>query len=242
MTEPERIAYSRHECAALCGAGIWFENMLMQIVLRHLAEMPGHRSRPTATCSSRSPTSAGTRPCSASSSAGPARRLRAAGRHRRPRPLDDLPGGRALGYLLILAVEELLDVINRATMKRRAGPPDRRARSPSSTCSRRRATSASPRPTSPRSGPPSTTTNAPPSPARTGRRRQRRRAHHRPRRLRGARHRRRSRDRSGQPAPPLRASSKASRSSPPSSPRLGVIDDTNRAKWEARGLLAEQPA
>ena len=40
MTETERHAYSRHECAALCGAGIWFENKLMQIVLRHLAELP----------------------------------------------------------------------------------------------------------------------------------------------------------------------------------------------------------
>src|SRR5260221_1304504 len=40
MTEPERIAYSRHEIAALCGAGIWFENVLMQVVLHHLADMP----------------------------------------------------------------------------------------------------------------------------------------------------------------------------------------------------------
>src|SRR4029077_15364725 len=40
MDEAERIAYSRHETAALCGAGIWFENVLMQVVLRHLAEMP----------------------------------------------------------------------------------------------------------------------------------------------------------------------------------------------------------
>ena len=40
MTATERFEYSRHECAALCGAGIWFENKLMQIVLRHLAEIP----------------------------------------------------------------------------------------------------------------------------------------------------------------------------------------------------------
>src|SRR4249919_1214237 len=40
MTESERHTYSRHECAALCGAGIWFENKLMQIVLRHLADIP----------------------------------------------------------------------------------------------------------------------------------------------------------------------------------------------------------
>src|SRR5438874_13347482 len=35
MSPGERIAYSRHETAALCGAGIWFENVLMQVVLRH---------------------------------------------------------------------------------------------------------------------------------------------------------------------------------------------------------------
>ena len=40
MSETDRIAYSRHETAALCGAGIWFENVLMQVVLRHLAELP----------------------------------------------------------------------------------------------------------------------------------------------------------------------------------------------------------
>src|SRR4029453_19377009 len=40
MSGPERIAYSRHETAALCAAGIWFENVLMRAVLRHLAEMP----------------------------------------------------------------------------------------------------------------------------------------------------------------------------------------------------------
>ena len=31
--------------------------------------------------------------------------------------VDALPGGRAMGYLLILAIEELLDVCNRATMR-----------------------------------------------------------------------------------------------------------------------------
>ena len=40
MTEQQRRTCSRHECAALCAAGIWFENKLMQIVLRHLAELP----------------------------------------------------------------------------------------------------------------------------------------------------------------------------------------------------------
>src|SRR5689334_20937565 len=40
MSEAARIAYSRHETAALCGAGIWFENVLMRAVLRHLADLP----------------------------------------------------------------------------------------------------------------------------------------------------------------------------------------------------------
>ena len=47
MSESERITYSRHETAALFGAGIWFENALMQIVFRHLTEIdvsdPMHR-------------------------------------------------------------------------------------------------------------------------------------------------------------------------------------------------------
>ena len=55
-----RIAYSRHETAALCGAGIWFENVLMQVVLRHLGEIPVTDPR-TGISSWRWPTSAGTR-------------------------------------------------------------------------------------------------------------------------------------------------------------------------------------
>lgn len=47
MSESARITYSRHETAALFGAGIWFENALMQIVFRHLTEIdvsdPMHR-------------------------------------------------------------------------------------------------------------------------------------------------------------------------------------------------------
>jgi hypothetical protein len=40
MSERERFRYSRHECAALCGAGIWFENILMHCVIGHLYDMP----------------------------------------------------------------------------------------------------------------------------------------------------------------------------------------------------------
>lgn len=40
MGEEERFRYSRHECAALCAAGIWFENILMHCVVDHLYDMP----------------------------------------------------------------------------------------------------------------------------------------------------------------------------------------------------------
>ncbi len=117
MDEETRITYSRHECAALCGAGIWFENQLMQVVLQHLLGIPvtspAHRyllieiadecrhstmfgefirraDTPTYGPSSETPTISS---------------------------INDIPGGRALGYLLILAVEEILDATNRATMK-----------------------------------------------------------------------------------------------------------------------------
>ena len=47
MSETERIEYSRHEAAATFAAGIWFENALMQVVLRHLTDIdvtdPIHR-------------------------------------------------------------------------------------------------------------------------------------------------------------------------------------------------------
>ena len=118
MTDTERHAYSRHECAALCAAGIWFENMLMQTVLRHLGQLPvtdpAHRyllvevadecrhSMMFGEYIRRGGTPAYAPDCSLVDAFGPA---------------DTLPGGRAMAYLLILAVEELLDVCNRATMR-----------------------------------------------------------------------------------------------------------------------------
>ena len=117
MSESERYAYSRHECAALCAAGIWFENKLMQIVLRHLAEIPvtdpSHRYLLVEVADE----------CRHSMMFG--EYIRRAGTPTyRPRTdmdaigdVDELPGGRAMGYLLILAIEELLDVCNRATMR-----------------------------------------------------------------------------------------------------------------------------
>ena len=116
MDDADRVAYSRHECAALCGAGIWFENMLMQVVLRHLAEMPvtspAHRYLLVEVADE----------CRHSTMFGEFIRRAGTPAYSPPPDTDtnalrDLPGGRALSYLLILCVEELLDVINRATMK-----------------------------------------------------------------------------------------------------------------------------
>ncbi len=116
MTDEERHEYSRHECASLSAAGIWFENKLMQIVLRHLAEVPvsdpSHRYLLTEIADE----------CRHSMMFG--EYIRRAGTPTYgPSTLSGLtdihalPGGRAVGYLLILAAEELLDVCNRATMK-----------------------------------------------------------------------------------------------------------------------------
>ena len=117
MTPEGRVAYSRHECAALCGAGIWFENQLMQLVLRHLAEIPvtspEHRYLLVEVADE----------CRHSTMFG--EYIRRAGTPAYTPPADagaldaigEVPGKRALGYLLILAVEELLDVTNRVTMK-----------------------------------------------------------------------------------------------------------------------------
>src|SRR6478735_5420384 len=117
MTQDQRYEYSRHECAALCGAGIWFENKLMQIVLRHLAEIPvtdpSHRYLLVEVADE----------CRHSMMFGEYIR-RAGTPEYAPHTdidaigdVDLLPGGRAMGYLLILAIEELLDVCNRATMR-----------------------------------------------------------------------------------------------------------------------------
>jgi hypothetical protein len=113
MTEAERIAYSRHETVALLGAGIWFENALMQIVLKHLLDIPvsdpAHRYLLVEIADE----------CRHSTMFG--EYIRRAGTPvygpTRPIELDDTSSGRALSYLLILAVEELLDFMNRATMR-----------------------------------------------------------------------------------------------------------------------------
>ncbi len=113
MTETERITYSRHETAAMFAAGIWFENALMQIVLRHLTDIdvtdPTHRYLLIEVADE----------CRHSAMFG--EYIRRAGtpsyRPQRPVIIDDTHSGRLLSYLLILAIEELLDFANRAAMR-----------------------------------------------------------------------------------------------------------------------------
>ena len=233
MTEPERIAYSRHEAAALCGAGIWFENALMQIVLRHLAELPvtdpAHRYLLIEVADE----------CRHSTMFGeyirrPARR-RTARPDRRARPSTSIRGGRALSYLLILAIEELLDHVNRADDARRPRPPgvppDRQAP---------RARGGPPRqlrqdlprrvwPTLDEADRAAAAELAPAAVA------ARRRAHASTRDVfEHPRHRRRRGDRPGQPAPPGQG-----RRRPRQAHRflaeLGVIDDERRPPWDELG-------
>ena len=120
MTEVEQRAYSRHEAAALCGAGIWFENLLIQAVMRHLATLPvtdpSHRYLLVEVADE----------CRHSMMFG--EYIRRAGTPAYSPPLDgplagsalqqmaDQPIGRIISYTLILTIEELLDVCNRATM------------------------------------------------------------------------------------------------------------------------------
>src|SRR6185503_5962219 len=116
MSETERIEYSRHETAALCGAGIWFENVLMQVVLRHLGEIPvtdpSHRFLLVEVADE----------CRHSMMFGEYIRRAGVPAYRPTLPSHllsegDGPSHRAVSYLLILAVEELLDHTNRATMR-----------------------------------------------------------------------------------------------------------------------------
>ena len=128
MTEPERIAYSRHETAALCGAGVWFENVLMQVVLRHLADLPvtdpAHRFLLVEVADE----------CRHSMMFGEYVRRAGTPAYRPSLAAsalssddDDTAARRAISYLLILAVEELLDYMNRATMRDERLHPTSRA-------------------------------------------------------------------------------------------------------------------
>lgn len=113
MSELDRITYSRHEAAATYASGIWFENALMQVVLRHLTTIevtdPIHRYLLIEVADE----------CRHSAMFGEF--LRRAGTPsyapQRPVVIDETSSGRALSYLLILAIEEFLDYVNRSTMK-----------------------------------------------------------------------------------------------------------------------------
>lgn len=117
MTELERMEYSRHECASLCSAGMWFENILMSMVLRHLYDLPAsdaaHRYLFIETGDE----------CRHSAMFGEF--IRRAGT-----PAYEVDpwlrfggkvmtniAGKAAGFIAILAAEEILDISNRATMK-----------------------------------------------------------------------------------------------------------------------------
>lgn len=127
MSEVDRMAYSRHECASLCSAGIWFENILMHLILKHLYELPAddgaHRYLLTETADE----------CRHSAMFGEFIR-RAGTPAYTVHPLLRF-GGKFLrstthgpeAYIAMLAAEELLDVNNRATMKDdRVHPTSRR--------------------------------------------------------------------------------------------------------------------
>jgi hypothetical protein len=126
MTELEQIAYSRHETAALCGAGVWFENVLMQVVLRHLSDMPvtdpSHRYLLVEVADE----------CRHSMMFGEYIRRAGTPAYRPALDAGSLSGADnaerlAVSYLLILAVEELLDYMNRATMRDERLHPTSRA-------------------------------------------------------------------------------------------------------------------
>ncbi|MCU0267987.1 MAG: diiron oxygenase [Acidimicrobiales bacterium] len=117
MDDTQRKAYSRHECASLCSAGIWFENILMQLILKHLYDLPAddgsHRYLLVEAADECRHSAmfgefirrAGTPAYSVQALLGFGGRFLTATTPRGPE-----------GYLAILAAEELLDASNRATM------------------------------------------------------------------------------------------------------------------------------
>lgn len=118
--------YSRHEMASTCAAGIFFENLAMQTILKHLRDIPvddpAHEFLLIEVAEEcRHSTMFGryiqwaetplyTPPVSSSAF----------------RPSDGL-SGRAIGYVLLLAVEQFLDAHNRATMNHELVHPVSRA-------------------------------------------------------------------------------------------------------------------
>ena len=113
MSLADRIVYSRHETAALFSAGIWFENALMQIVLRHLTTIsitdPMHRYLLIEVADE----------CRHSAMFGEYIRRAGTPTYAPDRPVIvlDSAEGRTLSYVLILAIEEMLDYANRQAMR-----------------------------------------------------------------------------------------------------------------------------
>ena len=117
MSEAERITYSRHECASLCAAGIWFESILMRFLLDHLYDMPADDQ------SHRYLLIEAADECRHSAMFGEYVR-RAGTPSYRVEPKLRFGGkflmatsGGAEAYVAVLAAEELLDAANRLTMR-----------------------------------------------------------------------------------------------------------------------------
>jgi hypothetical protein len=117
MSTEQRYEYSRHECASLCAAGIWFENILMNLIIRHLYDLPATDGAfryllvETADECRHSSMFAEFVRVARTPAYQVASLLRAGGKF-----LTATTKGPE-AYLAMLAAEELLDVTNRATMK-----------------------------------------------------------------------------------------------------------------------------
>lgn len=115
MSELERRTYSRHEASSVNAAGIFFENLAMQTILRHLGSIdvhdPAHQFLLLEVAEE----------CKHSMMFGEYINWLGTPSYAPPhesssfRPAEGLPG-RVTGFVLLLAVEELLDQMNRATM------------------------------------------------------------------------------------------------------------------------------
>lgn len=123
LSERQRIEYSRHEVAALCATGIWLENVLVQLLAQHLYDLPAtdgtHRYLLVEIADE----------CRHSTMFGELIR-RAGTPHYLPTSKTLALGrvvtsgfGESAGFVAILAAEELLDSLNRATMRDRTIHP-----------------------------------------------------------------------------------------------------------------------
>ncbi len=114
LSEEQRIELSQHEVASIASVGLWFELILMQMMVRDLydADPRGQHMHYALTEIADE--------CRHSTMFGEFIRRAGTPAYRPAHgslDVDDLPGRRATSFLLILAVEELLDHINRKTMR-----------------------------------------------------------------------------------------------------------------------------